>query len=126
MTSRYGPRDAATVLMAQRGPRGKTLHKVALRWTGKGSTRESYWVLDGQRVTLAELEDRAEKYEKLRDRRTPRRLPAAERPRAVPAGGPTLASATLIAELQRDLEQRNRASRRRPSLSARFSRKVPS
>lgn len=34
--------------------------------------REWAWVLDGQLVTLAVLEDRAEGYEKLRHRFTPR------------------------------------------------------
>lgn len=65
----YGPRDAASVLM-NRG------HRVALRWRGRGATRQTAWSLDGQLVTLAALEDEAEKYEKLRNRLTERRPPA--------------------------------------------------
>lgn len=66
----YGPRDAASVLM-NRG------HRVALRWRGRGASRQTAWSLDGQLVTLAALEDAAEKYEKLRNRVTERK------PRAV-------------------------------------------
>lgn len=57
----YGPRDAVCVLMG----RG---HKVARRWNGT----ERWWTLDGRRVSLAELEDAAERYERLRYRHTPR------------------------------------------------------
>lgn len=61
----YGPRDAACVLMG----RG---HRVARRWISKGDHLEFWWYLDGRRVALFELEDRAEDYERLRYRHTPR------------------------------------------------------
>lgn len=57
----YGPRDCLSVLMAHG-------HRVALRW--KGGVR--WYLLDGQRVTWRELEDRAEDCEPLRYRITPR------------------------------------------------------
>lgn len=60
----YGPRDAVSVLMAKG-------HKVARRWRGTAD-REFYWTVDGQRVTLAELEDQAEGYERIRYRHTAR------------------------------------------------------
>jgi hypothetical protein len=67
----YGPRDAVCVLVG----RG---HKVAWRskltplgiLEGGPSTR---WVLDGRPVSLAELEDQAEEYERLRYRITERK-----------------------------------------------------
>jgi hypothetical protein len=58
----YGPKDAFCVLMRHG-------HKVALRWNG---TRR-WWVLDGQRMTLGELEDRAELYRERFLRYTDRR-----------------------------------------------------
>lgn len=61
----YGPRDAAGILM------GKG-HRVALRWRGRGANRQRAWMLDGQLVTLAALEDAAERYERLRHRVTVR------------------------------------------------------
>ena len=66
----YGPRDAASVLMHNG-------HRVALRWRGRGASRQTAWALDGQLVTLAALEDAAERYERLRYRLTERK------PRAV-------------------------------------------
>ena len=57
----YGPRDAICVLMS----RGR---KVAYRWTG----RARWYTLDGQRAGLRQLEDEAERYERLRDRITER------------------------------------------------------
>jgi hypothetical protein len=57
----YGPRDAVSVLMG----RG---HKVGIRWNGRSRWR----VLDGRAVSLRELEDQAETYERLRYRHTPR------------------------------------------------------
>lgn len=60
-SSRYGPRDCVSVLMA----RG---HRVTLRWKG----RDSWYLLDGQRASWRELEDRAERYERLRYRITER------------------------------------------------------
>lgn len=48
---KYGPYDAFCVLM-RRG------HKVSLRWNGQ----RRWWVVDGQRVTLSELEDIADQY----------------------------------------------------------------
>jgi len=68
----YGPRDAASVLM-NRG------HRVARVYRSREGVREWAWKLDGQLVTLAALEDAAERYEKLRNRLTVRR------PRAAPA-----------------------------------------
>jgi hypothetical protein len=62
----YGPRDAASVLM-HKG------HKVARLWRGGPGHREYAWKLDGQLVTLAALEDAAERYEKLRNRQTTRK-----------------------------------------------------
>ena len=59
----YGPRDAACVLMAAR-------RRVA-RLQGP-DTAGRRWVLDGQAVTLAQLEDAAEQYERLRYQHTPR------------------------------------------------------
>jgi hypothetical protein len=57
----YGPRDAASVLMDHG-------HKVGWHWRGD----EHWWVLDGKRVTGTQLEDAAEKHERLRDRMTAR------------------------------------------------------
>lgn len=64
----YGPRDAASVLMG----RG---HRVALRYIAREGAAGWRWqiVLDGQAVTLRELEDSAEAYERLRNRQTTRR-----------------------------------------------------
>lgn len=62
----YGPRDAASVLMNHG-------HRVSLRWRGRGASRQRAWMLDGQLVTLAALEDAAEGHERLRNRVTPRR-----------------------------------------------------
>jgi hypothetical protein len=60
----YGPRDAADVLMSK----GR---RVARRWEPDGQGRR--WVLDGQLVTLAELEDQAEAYgRRIKYRHTPR------------------------------------------------------
>jgi hypothetical protein len=65
MGSRYGPRDAASVLM------GKG-HRVALRWRSvEGRTQWAIY-LDGQPVTLRALENEAERYERLRYRITER------------------------------------------------------
>ena len=63
----YGPRDAASVLMG----RG---HRVALRFIAREGAAGWRWqiVLDGQAISLRELEDQAEKYEKLRNRQTQR------------------------------------------------------
>jgi hypothetical protein len=65
MTISYGPRDAVSVLMANG-------HKVARRWRGQSGDYSWYWLLDRKRVTLAELEDQAEVYERIRYRHTPR------------------------------------------------------
>jgi hypothetical protein len=68
----YGPRDAASVLM-NRG------HRVARVYRSRDGLREWAWKVDGQLVTLADLEDAAERYEKLRNRMTrrgPRPAPA--------------------------------------------------
>lgn len=62
---RYGPRDAACVLMG----RG---HRVALQWRSLDGRKQYRILLDGQAVTLAELEDQAEKHERLRYRITER------------------------------------------------------
>jgi hypothetical protein len=43
-------------------------HRVALRWSAGSRWR----LLDGQAVTLAQLEDAAEQLERLRYRHTPR------------------------------------------------------
>jgi hypothetical protein len=61
----YGPRDAACVLMS----RG---HRVARLYRSRGDLLEWAWKLDGQLVTLAALEDAAEKYGRLRYRVTDR------------------------------------------------------
>lgn len=58
---KYGPRDAASILMYHR-------HKVALRF----DEAKRWWTLDGKRVSLVELEDAAERYERIKDRTTPR------------------------------------------------------
>lgn len=65
--SRYGPRDGVSVLI------GKG-HRVALCW----HRSKRWWVLDGQRVMLAELEDQAERYERLRYRYTERVKPSSK------------------------------------------------
>ncbi len=69
----YGPRDAASVLMYHR-------HRVAKVYRSREGVREWAWKLDGQLVTLRELEDQAEQYERLKYRHTERdsraRLPA--------------------------------------------------
>lgn len=65
----YGPRDAVSVLMGHG-------HRVSLRpsWQQPGTPDwDLLYVLDGQQVTLAELEDAAEIHEKLRGRYTTRR-----------------------------------------------------
>lgn len=62
---RYGPRDAASVLMG----RGR---RVALRWRSLEGRRQWRLELDGQAVTMRELEDAAEVYERLRCRMTDR------------------------------------------------------
>jgi hypothetical protein len=59
----YGARDAWCILMAH----GR---KVARRYG-----RRAGWYLDGQRVSLAELEDQADRYERIKVRYTPRRPP---------------------------------------------------
>jgi hypothetical protein len=61
----YGPRDAASILM-------KHGHKVARRYRGRGDDLRWYWLLDRRRVSLAELEDAADVYERNRYRHTPR------------------------------------------------------
>jgi len=74
----YGPRDAASVLMYHR-------HRVAKVYRSREGVREWAWKLDGQLVTLAALEDAAERYEKLRYRHTERRpRPAPGRPLRCP------------------------------------------
>lgn len=82
----YGPRDAASVLM-HRG------HKVARVYRSRGDLLEWAWKLDGQLVTLAALEDAAEKYEKLRNRNTQRG------PRPAPAR--PLRSVSVVTDLHR-------------------------
>lgn len=68
--SRYGPRDAACVLMS----RG---HRVAWRWTGSSADGLSWhWTVNGRRVSLSELEDMAEGYERLKNRYTERKKAA--------------------------------------------------
>lgn len=65
----YGPRDAVSVLMGHG-------HRVSLRpsWQRPGTPDwDLLYLLDGQPVTLAELEDAAEIHEKLRGRYTTRR-----------------------------------------------------
>ena len=82
----YGPRDAASVLMG----RG---HRVALRYRSlEGHTQWAVY-LDGQPVTLRELEDQAEKHEKLKNRITERA------PRSRPAA--PLRSASVVTDLHR-------------------------
>lgn len=81
----YGPRDAVCILMS----RG---HKVARRWRPRGSLHTGYWVLDGKRVTLTELEDLAETYERLRYRHTER---------ASFAPGHPLRSVSVVTDLHR-------------------------
>lgn len=66
MAPRYGPRDAASVLMG----RG---HRVALVWRSLDGTRQWRIELDGLPVSMRELEDAAEVYERLRYRNTERR-----------------------------------------------------
>jgi hypothetical protein len=82
----YGPRDAASVLM-HKG------HRVAQLYRSRGGLRERAWKLDGQLVTLAEMEDAAERYEKLRNRITERR------PRPAPAR--PLRSVSVVTDLHR-------------------------
>jgi hypothetical protein len=66
--SRYGPRDAASVLMG----RG---HRVALQYRPAGGRAQWRVVLDGWPVPLRYLEDQAEKYERLKYRITERAKP---------------------------------------------------
>lgn len=82
----YGPRDAACVLMSKG-------HRVARLYRSGGGLLEWAWKLDGQLVTLAALEDAAERYEKLRNRLTERR------PRPAPAR--PLRSASVVTDLHR-------------------------
>ena len=82
----YGPRDAASVLM-NRG------HRVAWVYRSRGDLLEWAWKLDGQLVTLAALEDAAERYGKLGNRHTERR------PRPAPAR--PLRSASVVTDLHR-------------------------
>lgn len=63
--NRYGPRDAATVLMRRH-------HRVALRWRLSGGRTQWAIYLDGRPVSHRELEDAAERYEHLRYRITER------------------------------------------------------
>jgi hypothetical protein len=65
MPPAYGTRDAACVLMG----RGR---RVALRWRSVGGRTRWLIMLDGQAVTLTELEDQAEEYERLKYRITER------------------------------------------------------
>lgn len=85
----YGPRDAASVLM-DRG------HKVALRYlaaAGPGGGWRWRIELDGLPVSLAELEDAAEGYERLKNRITARA--------ARPAVARALRSVSVVTGLHR-------------------------
>jgi len=66
MTPAYGPRDAVSVLMG----RGR---RVALRW----AAGRTWYTLDGKPATMRQLEDQAERYERLRYRNTDR-MPSQE------------------------------------------------
>jgi hypothetical protein len=84
----YGPRDAASVLM----DKGR---RVALRYVAAEDRAGWRWriMLDGQAVSMRELEDQAEKYERLRYRHTDRG-PGVSRGRA-------LRSASVVTDLHR-------------------------
>lgn len=66
MTPAYGRRDAACVLMG----RGR---RVALRYRSVEGRMQWLILLDGQPVTMRQLEDEAEQYERLSYRNTDRR-----------------------------------------------------
>lgn len=63
----YGPRDAASVLMDMG-------HRVSLRYIAAEGRAGWRWriLFDGQPVSMRELEDQSEKYERLRYRHTER------------------------------------------------------
>ena len=81
MGNRYGPRDAASVLMGHG-------HRLAARPDHMGDY-EMIWAytLDGQPASWAQLEDKAEEYEPLRYRLTGR--------------GPRLRRVSVVTDLHR-------------------------